>query len=154
MRYFLIIGSMLIFLILHLAAIFSEVNMYPFVKYDMFARPYLNNHYRSLVIATVIDSKEEFLSSTKFSSSFFFPFNQRGFYHSLFESLKTANQEGKNKIFSELFRSLKQRKPQITSLKLYRFECNCENFRLNNDKLINYINDQGCEKKLLYEFKK
>ena len=151
MKLFLITGSLLLFLLLHIFATFSDVNLYPFVKYDMFAKANLTNGFTGLALATV-DTKEDFLFFTQFSNAFFFPFNQRGFYNSFFTAFKAASPEGQRKLFASLFKDLKVKRPQMNGLKLYRIECSCEGFNPEQDKIITYLSHKNCKKILIYAF--
>ena len=123
-------------------------DVYPFVKYEMFAYLKTSPDFKSFII-NVVD-KNEIETTTSFinaSTNLFYPYNRRGLSFTislLLPSLSSAE------LLAQFSKVIQLRNQNIKTLKLYSIKCSCDDFKESNLNLDEYIK-ASCEKKLLAE---
>ena len=113
----LILISGLIVFSLHLYCFVESVNIYPFVEYNMFSKMKTSPHYKTLYLYGIDSAGNEF--SLDHDKKFFFkPFNQRGFYHALYN---TIQYKGSKNTLIPLVKIANRFNPLVNGLQLYTF---------------------------------
>jgi hypothetical protein len=142
LKHKLILISVLIIFVLHLYCLIAKVNFYPFVEYNMFSVAKTSPTYKTLYLYGIDGAGNDF-SLDQNKKYFFKPFNQRGFYHALQNSVR---EKGVKNILAPLAIKANQTNSLIKGLRLYGLACNCANsFELETIGLPQYLT-QNCKR--------
>ncbi len=144
----LILGSAVLLAVLHLVPFITGQDLYPIVKYEMFAYLKAKPDFFSYVIHSVdknnVEKETSFLGN---SANLFYPYNRRGLSFTISDLLPKYNFA---QLLSEFYNVAKDRNHDIVGLKLYSIKCGCDEFKDSHLDLDSYIKAR-CQKNLMAE---